>query len=285
MEWCDHDLCALADAMRRPFTVSEAKCVMRQLLAGVAHLHDRWVLHRDVKPANVLYSNRGGRVKLADFGLARAFGSPLRPYTQPVVTLYYRAPELLLGAAHYSSPVDVWSLGCVMGELLLGKVMLSPDARYFAESGSDGTIGQLNAIAALLGPIDESAWPGCGGLPGLRSMRYGARGRGLRSLFPAPGSGGGSSSSSDNNAAAVGAVAAAAASSSAAASSTAAAATATDASQRLSDSGVDLLSRMLRLDPSERITAEEALRHPWFDEFPRATEQALMPTFPESARR
>ena len=270
MEWCDHDLCALQEAMRRPFTVAETKCVLQQLLAGVAHLHDCWFLHRDIKTANVLYSNRGGRVKLADFGLARAFGSPLRPYTKPVVTLYYRAPELLLGARLYSSPVDVWSLGCVMGELLLGKVMLSPDRSYLPRhegidgngGGDDGSIGQMNAIASLLGPVDEEHWPGSSELPGLRSMRYPHRGKGLRSLFPAPGVGSGGSGGSGGG----GNILA-------------------DASQRLSGKGIDLLGSMLTLDPSRRITAAEAQRHPWFDEFPRATERALMPTFPESGRR
>jgi len=267
MEWCDHDLCALQEAMRRPFTIAETKCVMRQLLAGVAHLHDRWFLHRDIKTANILYSNRGGRVKLADFGLARAFGSPLRAYTQPVVTLYYRAPELLLRSKLYSSPVDVWSLGCVMGELLLGRVMLSPDKSYSMRGGGgdaadDGSIAQMNSIAALLGPVDESTWPGSSALPGLRSLRYPHRGRGLRSLFPAPGVGGGAGGGAGGG---VGVLA--------------------DASQRLSERGIDLMSRMLCLDPSERISAAKALEHPWFDEFPRATEAMLMPTFPESERR
>jgi len=267
MEWCDHDLCALQEAMRRPFTIAETKCVMRQLLAGVAHLHDRWFLHRDIKTANILYSNRGGRVKLADFGLARAFGSPLRAYTQPVVTLYYRAPELLLGSKLYSSPVDVWSLGCVMGELLLGRVMLSPDKSSSMRGGGgdaadDGSIAQMNSIAALLGPVDESTWPGSSALPGLRSLRYPHRGRGLRSLFPAPGVGGGAGGGAGGG---VGVLA--------------------DASQRLSERGIDLMIRMLCLDPSERISAAKALEHPWFDEFPRATEAMLMPTFPESERR
>jgi cell division cycle 2-like len=69
---------------------------MRQLLSGVAYLHENWVLHRDLKTSNILYTNRG-QLKLCDFGLARQYGSPLKPYTQLVVTLWYRAPELLLG--------------------------------------------------------------------------------------------------------------------------------------------------------------------------------------------
>lgn len=74
----------------------QVKCLMRQLFDGMAYLHDNWVLHRDLKTSNILYSNRG-ELKICDFGLARQYGSPLRPYTHNVVTLWYRAPELLLG--------------------------------------------------------------------------------------------------------------------------------------------------------------------------------------------
>lgn len=74
----------------------QVKCLMQQLFAGMDYLHENWVLHRDLKTSNILYSNRG-ELKVCDFGLARQFGSPLRPYTHNVVTLWYRAPELLLG--------------------------------------------------------------------------------------------------------------------------------------------------------------------------------------------
>ena len=70
--------------------------LLLQLLSGMAFLHDNWVLHRDIKTSNLLYSNRG-ELKICDFGLARQYGSPLKAYTQPVVTLWYRAPELLFG--------------------------------------------------------------------------------------------------------------------------------------------------------------------------------------------
>ena len=74
----------------------QIKTLMRQLIAGVAYLHDNWVIHRDLKTSNILYNNKGD-LKICDFGLARQYGSPLRPYTHMVVTLWYRAPELLLG--------------------------------------------------------------------------------------------------------------------------------------------------------------------------------------------
>jgi serine/threonine protein kinase len=75
------------------------------------------VLHRDLKPQNLLIDRRG-YIKLADFGLARAFGMPVRTYTHEVVTLWYRAPEILLGSKFYSTSVDVWSLGCVFAEMV-----------------------------------------------------------------------------------------------------------------------------------------------------------------------
>lgn len=88
----------------------EVKCLMQQLLCAVAHLHDNWILHRDLKTSNLLLSHRG-ILKVGDFGLAREYGSPLRQYTPIVVTLWYRAPELLLSDNEYSTPVDMWSVG------------------------------------------------------------------------------------------------------------------------------------------------------------------------------
>ncbi|KAF4334812.1 CMGC CDK CDC2 kinase [Fusarium beomiforme] len=92
---------------------------MYQLCAGVNYCHSHRILHRDLKPANLLI-DKEGNLKLADFGLARTFGVPLRPYTHDVVTLWYRAPELLLGGKQYSTGVDMWSVGCIFAEIKLG---------------------------------------------------------------------------------------------------------------------------------------------------------------------
>lgn len=89
--------------------------------------HQRRVLHRDLKPQNLLIDNLGN-LKIADFGLARAFGVPVRSYTHEVVTLWYRAPEVLLGCPRYSCPVDMWSVGCIMSELITKKPLFQGDS-------------------------------------------------------------------------------------------------------------------------------------------------------------
>ncbi|GIL84950.1 hypothetical protein Vretimale_9792 [Volvox reticuliferus] len=157
MEFMDHDLKSLMNdksQMTRPFSVAEVKCLMMQLLSGIEYLHENWVIHRDLKTSNILYNNRG-ELKICDFGLARQFGSPLRAYTQPVVTLWYRPPELLLGEALYSTAVDMWSVGCIMAELLTGKPLFD----------GQGEIEQLDKICAVLGTPNEEVWPGLKKLP------------------------------------------------------------------------------------------------------------------------
>ncbi|GJQ75667.1 Pitslre [Trypoxylus dichotomus] len=113
MDYVEHDLKSLMETMRHKkqmFTPGEVKCLLKQLLAAVAHLHDNWILHRDLKTSNLLLSHKG-ILKVGDFGLAREYGSPLKAYTPIVVTLWYRAPELLLCTKEYSTPIDMWKVG------------------------------------------------------------------------------------------------------------------------------------------------------------------------------
>lgn len=84
------------------------------------YLHANWVLHRDLKPANILYDHLGN-IKVCDFGLARQFGSPIHPMTDIVVTRYYRGPEIPMGVKTYGPPLDIWSVGVIVAELILGK--------------------------------------------------------------------------------------------------------------------------------------------------------------------
>lgn len=116
MEYVEHDLKALMTSMKSPFTLSEAKTLVKQLLSAVAFMHSMYIVHRDLKTSNLLMTNTG-QIKVADFGLARRFGSPLREMTQLVVTLWYRSPELLMGAKEYGTAVDVWSIGCIFAEV------------------------------------------------------------------------------------------------------------------------------------------------------------------------
>lgn len=164
--------------MPQPFLPSEVKSLLRQLTSGVAYLHDRWVLHRDLKTSNLLLSNRG-RLKIADFGMARYVGDPPPPkLTQLVVTLWYRAPELLLGARSYGRAVDMWSVGCIFAELHLRDPLLQ----------GKNEVDQLTRIFELCGVPSEESWPGFRRLPNARSLRLPqssiTAGSVVRSRFP-----------------------------------------------------------------------------------------------------
>ncbi|CAN7129709.1 cyclin-dependent kinase G-2 [Brassica rapa] len=174
MEYMEHDLKALMETMKQRFSQSEVKCLMLQLLEGVKYLHDNWVLHRDLKTSNLLLNNRG-ELKICDFGLARQYGSPLKPYTHLVVTLWYRAPELLLGAKQYSTAIDMWSLGCIMAELLAKAPLFNGKTEF----------DQLDKIFRVLGTPNESIWPGFSKLPGVKVNFVKHQYNLLRKKFPA----------------------------------------------------------------------------------------------------
>ncbi|KAJ9109229.1 Cyclin-dependent kinase catalytic subunit [Naganishia friedmannii] len=125
-----------------------------QLIKGLYYCHAHRVLHRDLKPQNLLI-NKEGNLKLADFGLARAFGIPLRTYTHEVVTLWYRAPEVLLGSRHYSTAIDMWSVGCIFAEMAMRQPLFPGDSE----------IDEIFKIFRLLGTPNEDIWPGVSQLP------------------------------------------------------------------------------------------------------------------------
>lgn len=187
---------------------------MYQLLLGVQYCHQKLVLHRDLKPQNLLINKRG-ELKIADFGLARSFGAPVRSYSHEVVTLWYRPPDVLLGSKHYSTSIDMWSIGCIFWELLTGRPL-------FPGSNIND---QLIRIQKVLGTPDLQEWPTMNECPDVNKSNLiwiGAKKKKWSTLI----------SSKDVN---------------------------------INSAGIDLIDRLLRYAPESRISAAEALLHPYFD--------------------
>ncbi|KAF9886695.1 hypothetical protein FE257_011209 [Aspergillus nanangensis] len=160
MDFLEHDLKSLLDDMREPFLPSEIKTLLAQLLSGLDFLHSQWIMHRDLKTSNLLMNNRG-EIKIADFGMARYYGDPPPKLTQLVVTLWYRSPELLLGAEKYGTEIDMWSIGCIFGELLTKEPLLQ----------GKNEVDQVSKIFALTGPPTSQTWPNFRSLPNAKSLR------------------------------------------------------------------------------------------------------------------
>ena len=218
-ECCESDLEAVVKDKFLPLGVPEIKSYVQMTLKAVAYCHSCWVLHRDLKPNNLLIAPNGA-LKLADFGLARVFGSPNRRFTHQVFARWYRAPELLLGSKIYGPGVDLWAVGCIFAELML--------RRPFVPGSSD--IDQLGRIYQQLGTPTEETWPGHKNLPDYMEF----------SRVPPP--------------------------------------PLRDAFPSAPPEALDLLAKLTAFDPNRRVTAEEALKHPYFAAPPLAT------PFPELPR-
>lgn len=154
LEFLDTDLERLIKDKEIVFTTADIKGWMAMLCRGIEYCHRHFILHRDLKPNNLLISP-AGELKVADFGMARELADPSFRMTSLVITLWYRPPELLLGGKNYSTAVDMWSVGCIMAELLL-RVPFLPGA-------SD--IEQITTIFRALGTPTERDWPGHKSLP------------------------------------------------------------------------------------------------------------------------
>ncbi|CAI2367354.1 unnamed protein product [Moneuplotes crassus] len=209
----------------------EIKCIMEQLLKGVEHMHRQWIIHRDLKTSNLLISNNG-ILKICDFGLARMFSDPPTPYTDLVVTLWYRAPEILLGKEKYDGrAVDMWSVGCIMAELLLKEPLFM----------GTNELEQIDKIFKIMSIPTEETWKGWRSLKHAKLIQPGKKGskNKLRDKFP-------KMALEEND-------------------------------MYLSDLGLDLMLKMLTYDPDKRISAKDALNHPWFKEYPKGCEPSRMP--------
>lgn len=259
--YAEHDLLQIihyhATVLRQPIPVRTVKSIMYQMLQGVAYLHANWVLHRDLKPANVLVT-ADGQVKIGDLGLARICHQPLTALyaaDKVVVTIYYRSPELLLGTRHYTPAIDVWSVGCILGELVALRPMFKGEEAKMDPKTKAVPFqkDQLDRITEVLGPFTKEDWPMFEAMPDARlwqahagrkaagetmrggkrlAMWYGSRVRGSYRNVTA-----------------------------------AALAAALD--------GVRLLEALLIYDPLRRVTAEQALRFSWFTEPPEAEENSF----------
>uniref|UniRef100_A0A3P9IU36 Cyclin-dependent kinase 10 n=1 Tax=Oryzias latipes TaxID=8090 RepID=A0A3P9IU36_ORYLA len=162
MSYCEQDLASLLENMQTPFSETQVKCIVLQLLKGLEYLHHNFIIHRDLKVSNLLMTDKG-YVKIADFGLARMYGIPQPLMTPRVVTLWYRAPEVLLGTKIQTTALDMWAVGCILAELLAHKPLLPGTSE----------IQQVDLIVQLLGTPNENIWPGFSQLPliGQYSLR------------------------------------------------------------------------------------------------------------------
>lgn len=168
-EFMDYDLKKFLDMNGGPLPPQLVKSYLYQITSAIRYCHSKRILHRDLKPQNLLI-DKNGVIKLADFGLARAFGVPIKTLTHEVLTLWYRAPEILLGQKEYSTPVDIWSLGLIFFEMAHRKPLFAGDSE----------IDQIFKIFQMHGTPNEKTWPGITKLPDFKLTFPQFRPKGLK---------------------------------------------------------------------------------------------------------
>ncbi|KAL5061696.1 hypothetical protein RYX36_023433 [Vicia faba] len=193
-------------SINNPFT---RKSLLYQILSAVEYCHSHKIIHRDLKPCNLLIDHKKMIIKLADFGWARELGDPDMFYTEMIATRWYRAPEVLFHNGQYSTPMDIWSVGCIFGEMVLGQ----PIHNLFY------CMGELKLIFRMFGTPTEETWPGVTKLCANLQDYPKSDPMDLSTIF-----------------------------------------------HDLDSTGLNLLTRMLCLDPNKRISAEDALKHAYFND-------------------
>ena len=246
-EYAEHDLLQIiqhhSQHPRTPIPASAVKSMLFQLLNGLLYLHTNWVLHRDLKPANIMMTSKG-EVRIGDLGLARLFYKPLHSLfsgDKVVVTIWYRAPELLLGSRHYTPAVDLWAVGCIFAELLsLRPIFKGEEAKMDGKKQVPFQKNQMQKIVEILGMPTKDKWPG---------LVYQPESPHLQSLSSSVREFGNGRSGLDtwywNTVKATGYQE-------------------SPPSMSPGPQGLDLLSKLLEYDPTKRMTDEQALRHPYF---------------------
>ncbi|SPO26606.1 related to SSN3 - cyclin-dependent CTD kinase [Ustilago trichophora] len=230
-EYAEHDLLQIihwhSTALRAPIPLAVLKSLLWQLINGVAYLHANWILHRDLKPANILVTS-SGVVKIGDLGLARLYSSPLQSLyngDKVVVTIWYRAPELLLGARHYTTAIDMWSVGCIWGELLALRPMFKGEEAKMdpKTKAAPFQTDQLKRIVEVLGTPNKDRWPAIESMPDYKGwwphLRLDNYPKTLSRWY---------------------------------------------ATRNKGEDGFDLFDLLLQYDPEQRLTANQALQHGWF---------------------
>ena len=211
-EYVEQDLKKILDTAKgKGLDIKFTKHLLYQLLRGVDHIHKYKVLHRDLKPQNLLI-NKDNILKIADFGLARGYGIPVKNYTHEVVTLWYRPPDVLLGNKTYGTTVDMWSIGCIFAEMASGKPLFTGNSE----------VDQLKKIFEIMGTPTDNYASSLKELPewGVGDNNFEEKKpQNFKELIP-----------------------------------------------NLDNEGIDLLQKFLQLEPDKRISCEEALKHPFFDD-------------------
>lgn len=264
-EFAEHDLLQIIhhhnQQPRHPISPSMVKSIMFQLLNGCQYLHTNWVLHRDLKPANIMVTS-SGEVRVGDLGLARRFEKPLHSLfsgDKVVVTIWYRAPELILGSQHYTPAIDMWAVGCIFAELLsLRPIFKGEEAKMDSKKTVPFQRNQMQKIVDIMGMPTKEKWPLLASMPEYMQLRtlqpplshHHPHHHGRHSSQPA--------SSSNLEKWYYSTITQGQTTSAAGLPSSGSPLTS------LGAEGYNLLSALLEYDPEKRLTAAQALEHPFF---------------------